>query len=91
MTYILSTTPRIETIDDEPHMAQYALSDSAYGKTIGYMLLPVKDVAFWSKLLRATAERAWQEGYASGHSRAMRLMSDEPNVSAGINPYTVQQ
>jgi hypothetical protein len=85
MTYILSTTPRIETIDDEPHMAQYALSDSAYGKTIGYMLLPVKDVAFWSKLLRAQAEKAWNEG-AEAQARAYGMDKD-----TGPNPYTVQQ
>lgn len=32
--------------------------------------------------------QAWQEGYTSGHSRAMRLMSDEPLVAPGTNPYT---
>ena len=30
---------------------------------------------------------AWDEGYTSGHSRAMRRMSDEPNVEPGTNPY----
>lgn len=30
---------------------------------------------------------AWNEGYISGHSRAMRRMSDEPNVEPGTNPY----
>lgn len=30
---------------------------------------------------------AWQEGYRSGHSRAMRLLSDEPKVKPGKNPY----
>lgn len=29
----------------------------------------------------------WQEGYTSGHSRAMRRMSDEPDVEPGVNPY----
>lgn len=30
---------------------------------------------------------AWQEGYTSGHSRAMRRMSDEPDVKPAKNPY----
>jgi len=30
---------------------------------------------------------AWDRGYTSGHSRAMRRMSDEPNVEPGVNPY----
>lgn len=33
------------------------------------------------------ARRAWQEGYTSGHSRAMRRMSDEPHVADAENPY----
>ncbi len=33
------------------------------------------------------AQKAWDEGYTSGHSRAMRHMSDEPGVSRGVNPY----
>lgn len=30
---------------------------------------------------------AWEQGYTSGSSRAMRMMSDEPNVPAATNPY----
>lgn len=37
--------------------------------------------------LVATAADAWDKGYTSGHSRAMRRMSDEPNVEPGTNPY----
>lgn len=33
------------------------------------------------------ATQAWDEGYASGHSNAMRRMSDEPNVVSTPNPY----
>lgn len=29
----------------------------------------------------------WDRGYVSGHSRAMRRMSDEPGVEPGVNPY----
>lgn len=32
-------------------------------------------------------ERAWDEGYTSGHSNAMRYMSDEPNAPRTPNPY----
>ncbi|UUW88371.1 hypothetical protein [Pimelobacter simplex] len=34
------------------------------------------------------AERAWDEGYGSGHSNAMRRMSDEPNAPTTPNPYS---
>ena len=37
--------------------------------------------------IRAIKAAAWDEGYTSGHSRAMRRMSDEPNVEPGVNPY----
>ena len=36
---------------------------------------------------RATIERVWDEGYRSGHSNAMRRMSDEPNAPTTPNPY----
>ena len=39
-----------------------------------------------AEVLRQKAD-AWDEGYTSGHSRAMRRMSDEPNVEPGTNPY----
>lgn len=35
----------------------------------------------------AGAARAWDEGYATGHSRAMRRMSDEPEAPDASNPY----
>lgn len=31
--------------------------------------------------------QAWDEGYRSGQSRAMRRMSDEPDVAPDVNPY----
>lgn len=37
--------------------------------------------------IRKAKEAAWDEGYTSGHSRAMRYMSDEPNVAPASNPY----
>lgn len=37
--------------------------------------------------LRKLVAVAWQEGYTSGHSRAMRKMSDEPDVEPAPNPY----
>lgn len=39
-----------------------------------------------AEVLRQKAD-AWDEGYTSGHSRAMRRMSDGPNVEPGTNPY----
>ena len=42
--------------------------------------------AIAAEVLRQKAD-AWDEGYTSGHSRAMRRMSDEPNVEPGTNPY----
>lgn len=35
--------------------------------------------------------QAWQVGYTSGHSRAMRRMSDEPDVHDATNPFTAPQ
>lgn len=35
----------------------------------------------------AAKAEAWDEGYASGHSNAMRRMSDEPNAPTTPNPY----
>ena len=44
--------------------------------------------AFWKHpLIRKVQAEAWDKGYTSGHSRAMRLMSDEPGVTPGVNPY----
>jgi hypothetical protein len=41
---------------------------------------------------QALAE-AWEAGRRTGHSRAMRKMSDEPNLDLAdfTNPYTVEQ
>jgi len=39
------------------------------------------------EMIREAKESAWKEGYTSGHSRAMRMMSDEPNVQQAVNPY----
>jgi hypothetical protein len=38
-------------------------------------------------LIDEALARAWDQGYTSGHSRAMRCTSDEPNVEPGKNPY----
>jgi hypothetical protein len=40
-----------------------------------------------SEFLNPIRAAAWDEGYKAGHSRAMRRMSDEPNVEDAINPY----
>ena len=33
---------------------------------------------------------AWEEGYTSGHSNAMRRMSDEPDAPTTPNPYRTE-
>lgn len=40
-----------------------------------------------TETVRAIQAAAWGVGYKSGHSRAMRHMSDEPGVEPGKNPY----
>lgn len=37
--------------------------------------------------MRQVQEAAWDQGYTSGHSNAMRRMSDEPNAPTTVNPY----
>ena len=41
----------------------------------------------FQSIIRAAQAEAWKRGYTSGHSRAMRRMSDEPNVAPAPNPY----
>lgn len=43
-----------------------------------------------NELTREALAEAWDQGYASGHSNAMRRMSDEPNAPTTLNPYTVE-
>ena len=47
---------------------------------------PIKPKAFdrWLEQVRA---EAWDEGYTSGRSNAMRRMSDEPKAPLTHNPY----
>jgi len=40
-------------------------------------------------IIKAVAADLWREGYTSGHSNAMRMMSDEPNVQPTANPYVM--
>ena len=43
------------------------------------------ELAHWIEEAKA---EAWAQGFASGKSRAMRAMSDEPNLSLNVpNPY----
>jgi hypothetical protein len=39
------------------------------------------------KARRADLAEAWERGYTSGHSNAMRQMSDEPDAPTTVNPY----
>lgn len=44
-------------------------------------------IPFIEELIRRHRAEAWDEGYRSGHSNAMRQMSDEPNAPTTPNPY----
>lgn len=39
--------------------------------------------------IRCVQAEAWDRGYTSGHSNAMRQMSDEPNAPTTPNPFLV--
>lgn len=43
-------------------MGQYALRQSNLGEVICYQWFTQEEAEFWSKLLRAQAEKAWEEG-----------------------------
>jgi uncharacterized membrane protein len=62
------------------------------------MTTELEEVAEWLVETQRTNEEAlnvietymahaWNLGYASGHSNAMRRMSDEPNAPRTPNPY----
>lgn len=38
--------------------------------------------------IRAVQHDAWDQGYRSGYSNAMRQMSDEPNAPRTVNPFS---
>lgn len=47
----------------------------------------VMDLKMVGDAAKAALKEAWQKGYTSGHSNAMRQMSDEPNAPTAPNPY----
>lgn len=51
---------------------------------------PYQVVRSIDDMIREAQAQAWEQGRATGMSRAMRYMSDEPNLdpSSGSNPYT---
>ena len=51
---------------------------------------PIKPEAFDRWLEQVKAE-AWDKGYTSGRSNAMRRMSDEPKAPLTRNPYRQEQ
>ena len=51
---------------------------------------PIKPEAFDRWLEQVKAE-AWDQGYTSGMSNAMRRMSDEPKAPLTRNPYRQEQ
>lgn len=51
--------------------------------------LPQQVISSIDEMVRAAQEEAWELGRRVGMSRAMRAMSDEPNLdpASGDNPY----
>lgn len=41
----------------------------------------------FDRWLNEVKRQAWEEGFRSGHSLAMRRMSDEPGATGNPNPY----
>lgn len=87
----MSTTPPAEAVE-AAHQAAWDLYDAGDTKrlsqnaarhiaaaVVAALNLPERD--------RETAAKAWDRGYAAGHSNAMRRMSDEPHAPTSRNPY----
>lgn len=53
--------------------------------------IPAAVKAAIEALVQEARAVAWQEGYTSGHSNAMRRMSDEPNAPSTPNPYRAEE
>ena len=83
-TYELDTEPLGRIRDDGT--GQYALRHKGHTGVICYQRFTPEDADFWSKLLNAQAEKAWQEG----HDHYGEYFS--PNFDEfGVNPYTVKE
>lgn len=81
MTYTLDTEPLGQL--DKDGEGQYALRNRDYGEVICYQWFSPEDALFWSKLLNAQAEAAWEEG---AEAYATRRARDESLPLT--NPYT---
>lgn len=72
------------------------ISDLLCDLTGGLLSKPGYDVPTMVQAVEEHFERtvvavAWDEGYTSGHSNAMRRMSDEPNAPTTPNPYRAEE
>lgn len=63
---------------------RFIASDGA-GAMRGLVVYEVAD--YLEPIIRAREAKAWDGGYVSGHSNAMRRMSDEPDAPTTANPY----
>lgn len=85
MTEYTPTTEQIRDRYIQPQSQAEALHPDAH-----YILS--EEFGRWLNKVRTEAKaEAWDEGYTSGHSRAMRRMSDEPNVPPATNPYRKEE
>ena len=81
---------------NETHAFLEALLDDEYGTQGWNDLGSLRRItraanAYFAAIVRKTGERGWNEGYTSGHSNAMRRMSDEPNAPTSPNPYAAKE
>lgn len=51
---------------------------------------PCSEATRLAALLAEVRAEGWDKGYTSGHSNAMRRMSDEPDAPTTPNPYRVK-
>lgn len=71
-------------------MTNYALQDLYIAASSAHGGNSLDEVSFNEKaslVLNELLSRAWEEGFRSGHSLAMRRMSDEPGATGNPNPY----
>lgn len=79
-TKIMHTQIEVDTLSQ--------LASTQYLREIRDLMKSLKPGSF-ERLIDITSDlaQAWEEGYTSGHSNAMRQMSDEPNAPKSSNPY----
>ena len=87
---------RVREAEEQRDEVSGRLSELLCDLTGGLLSKPGYDVPTMTQAVEDHFERtvvaaAWQEGYTSGHSNAMRQMSDEPNAPTTPNPYRAEE